>query len=127
MNRSPCHGCAETRIPEVLRQFKDDPRIAKMDVRLIIEATTLTSKDLGGIPGLEKLLQQPNVEVRASTIWAEIENVLKQYDQYYDKETKMHFNIFQAEQFKQHANDLQAEIDSSVKLRQLGPKDITKG
>jgi hypothetical protein len=90
MNRSPCHGCATTRVPEILHNLKADPLISKMDLRLVIEATTLSSSDIGGLPGLQQLLKQPNVEINASTIWEEFEQILKQYDQFYDKVTTEH-------------------------------------
>ena len=127
INRTPCYGCATTRVSELLQYLKEHPLISKMDLRLVIEATTISSEDIGGTAGLERLLMQPNVEIRASTIWAEMEKLLAPSEQYYDKGSNMYFTKGQFDQFKQHAANLQEEIDFIVKTKGLEPKPITKG
>lgn len=127
MTRTPCYGCATTRVPEALSVLKANPLLANMDIHLSIEATALTSSTLGGLQGLEKLLKQENVEVKSSDFWSVIFDILKPYPQFYDEVTTQHWRSDQLRDFQQANTDLKAEIDSIEAREKSGLKDISKG
>lgn len=127
MTRTPCYGCATVRVPEALAALKAHPLTSKLNIKLVIDATALTSNILGGTQGLERLIEQDNVEVKASDLWDQIEQKLKAYPQFYDEVTTQHWRQDEMNDFKQKSTDLKSEIDSIVARKKSSPKDIKKG
>jgi hypothetical protein len=80
MTRTLCAGCATYRVPQAVAALKANPLIARMDVRLSIEAPALTSNTLGAqgrfgeadasgeCPGTSLRLLGGNLAARSSAI-----------------------------------------------------------
>lgn len=125
MTRTPCAGCATTHIPTALGKLKASP-LDKMDIRLVIEATAMT-QGATGEAGLRKLIDTPNVEVKASDFWSVVLKMLGQYPQFYDEVTTRHWMKNELNEFQQKGVELKAEIDAEVERKKRAPKDIKKG
>ncbi|WP_363495349.1 eCIS core domain-containing protein [Burkholderia sp. LMU1-1-1.1] len=125
MTRTPCDGCATTHIPTALGRLKASP-LDKMDIRLVIEATAMT-QGATGEAGLRKLIDTPNVEVKASDFWSIVLKMLGEHPQFYDQLTTRHWMKTKLNEFQQKSVDLKVEIDAEVERKKRAPKDIKKG
>jgi hypothetical protein len=124
MTRTPCEGCA-VRIPEGIRLLKSDPSLKDLNIRMIVNASTIT---LGsGETGLKKLLSQENVQVKGSDIWSVILAKLEEYPSFYDEVKAEHYTRPELNEFKTRAVELQGEIDAIVDSKKAGPRPLSRG
>lgn len=125
MTRTPCAGCATTHVPTALASLKSGP-LEKMNIQLVIEATAMT-QGATGEAGLQKLLDTPNVTVKASDFWSVVLKELGAHPQFYDEITTRHWMKSELNEFQQKSLELKAEIDAEVERKKRAPKDIKKG
>jgi hypothetical protein len=124
MTRTPCEGCA-VRIPEGIRLLKSDPSLKDLNIRMIVNASTIT---LGsGETGLKNLLSHENVQVKASDIWSVILAKLEEYPSFYDEVKQEHYTRPELNEFKTRAVELQGEIDAIVDSKKAGPRPLSRG
>jgi len=122
MTRSPCDGCADTHISNVLAELKADPALAGLKITLELNAAAAT-QGASGESGLEKLLDPKNagkIIIKASDIWTVIEQKLRSSPQFYDTLSKRHYGPDKINEYKRQAGDLSSDIDQIVKLYNLG-------
>lgn len=122
MTRSPCDGCADTHITNILAELKADPALAGLKITLELNAAAAT-QGASGESGLEKLLDPKNagkITIKASDIWTVIEQKLRANPQFYDTLSKKHYGPDKINEYKRQAADLSADIDQIVKLYNLG-------
>ncbi len=127
MTRTPCAGCASIRVPEAISVLKSDPSLRNLDIRISINASTLSMETIGGSAGLKKLLSQDKVEVRASDLWSVILAKLAEYPSFFDEVKEEHYSRPELNEFKAKAVELQAEIDSIGDSKKAEPRALSVG
>ncbi|MFO1429862.1 MAG: hypothetical protein U1F76_06940 [Candidatus Competibacteraceae bacterium] len=126
INRTPCDGCAEGHLKEMIEQAKS----AYPDVKfsLTISAASVSQgAQLTTEKGLAALMAK-DVEITSSTVWTEIEkqmkaNGIKQIDY-----RNRHYDIDDVNEFIADAKDVQQLIDKTVTaVKKSKPKPTFKG
>src|SRR5262249_14426267 len=114
-------------ISNAVPELKQNSELKNLRINLSIAASALAQGS--GVEGLNILLdpaRTDKIEIKATDIWNVIEAKFKQYPQFFDADTLLHYYADEFDDYKSKALDLQSKIDGIIEANKNKPKDVGK-